>query len=113
MQELYGQCHGASVMLHGGAGAPDPKTSDTVKIATVALRAIGRAALTNLKAGKHPLDVVVDCLKAMELDEQFNAGRGSALQADGQARLTAALMDGSRSSFSAVISASYLVHPSV
>jgi L-asparaginase len=65
-----------------------------------------------LTAGMDPLGVVVECLKAMEASERFNAGRGSALQADGLARLTAAIMDGDRQSFSGVISAQYLTHPS-
>ncbi len=113
MQQLYGQCHGATVILHGGAGAPDPQRSNAVNKATIALRAIAQTALKSLKSGRDPLDVVVDCLKEMELDEQFNAGKGAALQADGQARLTAALMDGPKSTFSAVISTSYISHPSV
>lgn len=113
MQELYGQCRGAMVLLHGGAAATDPSGQAAVNTATVALRAIAVKALASLKEGTQPLDVVVGCLQAMELDELFNAGRGAALQADGQARLTAALMDGPKQTFSGVISASYLTHPSL
>jgi L-asparaginase len=101
------------LLLHGGAGTMDPKSPDALKRATAALRRVGTAGIAALAAGREPLDVVVDCLKGMELDELFNAGRGSALQADGQARLTAALMDGSRQAFSGVISAHYILHPSV
>ena len=113
MLELYGQCRGAMVLLHGGAGGQDPKSPDALQRATAALRTIARHAISRLQAGENPLDVTVECLKAMELDEQFNAGRGAALQADGQARLTAALMEGGESKFSGVISVSYLTHPSI
>lgn len=113
MQELYGQCRGAMVVLHGGAASTDPSGHAAINAATAALRAIAQRALAALKEGKSPLDVVVDCLKSMELDEQFNAGRGAALQADGQARLTAALMDGPKQTFSGVISSSYIAHPSL
>ena len=112
MREYYGQGRGAVIALHGGAGSQDPgkaalaqATAAVRKLALVGLEALNRRALA--------VDVVVNCLKGMELDEQFNAGRGSALQADGQARLTAALMDGSKSSFSGVISTSNVLHPSV
>lgn len=112
MQEHYGQCWGAMVLLHGGAGTMDPRSPDALKSATAALRAFARTACQDLGAGKDPLRVVVDALKAMESDPQFNAGKGAALQADGQARLTAALMDGGKLSFSGVISVSYTNHPS-
>ncbi len=81
--------------------------------ATAALRRIAARGMGLLRSGTAPLDVVVECLKDLEVDERFNAGRGASLQADGQARLTAALMDGPRLSFSGVISISYVLHPSV
>ena len=57
--------------------------------------------------------MVALALKGMELSERFNAGRGSALQADAQARLTAAMMDSQNNKFSGVISTSYISHPSL
>jgi L-asparaginase len=80
-------------------------TQDLIRIAA--------AGLESLKAATLPLDVVTDCLKALELNESFNAGKGAALQADGQARLTAALMHGPKSIFTSVMSASYITHPSM
>jgi L-asparaginase len=111
MRSLYGQCHGAMILLHGGAGPQDPSGEGLLR-ATASLQAIAASGLKELKNGTEALDVVVHCLVGLELDEQFNAGRGAALQADGQARLTAALMDGHRGTFSGVISARYLNHPS-
>lgn len=111
MRSLYGQCHGTMIILHGGAGPQDP-SGEGLRLATDSLRKIAENGLKQLKSGTEALDVVVACLVGMELDPQFNAGIGAALQADGQARLTAALMDGHRGTFSGVISAKYLSHPS-
>lgn len=112
MQERYGQSHGAVIALHGGAGSWDPKDS-AIKSATEALAAIARDCLAALAQSMAPLDVVVQAVKAMELDPRFNAGRGATFQADAQARLTAALMDGPKLTFSGVIAASYMTHPSL
>jgi L-asparaginase len=57
--------------------------------------------------------VLTDVLVKLEDDPQFNAGLGSALQSDGQTRLTAAVMDGERQSFSGVISCSSIRNPSL
>jgi L-asparaginase len=65
-----------------------------------------------LAAPTDPLKVAVQCCELMESDPAFNAGVGSALQADGLARLSAALMDGRERRFSGVINVSYLSHPS-
>ncbi len=112
MQELYGQCRGAMVLLHGGAGTMDPRSPEALKSATEALRAFAKTAVASLGAGKDPMQVVVAALKALESDPQFNAGKGAALQSDGQARLTSALMNGLKGTFSGVISVSYTNHPS-
>lgn len=113
MRELYGQCHGSTVLLHGGAGTRDPKSPEAVTAATAALKRFGEEALNALTQGSDPFDVLVTALKRMEDDPQFNAGFGSALQFDGQARLTAAVMDGRAQTFSGVISCSYIRNPGV
>lgn len=112
MQEIFGHCNGAFIMLHGGAGLQDP-SGDAIRRGTEALRSYVVRGHQLLSEGKLGLDVVTACLQMMEDDPQFNAGCGAALQADGQARLTAALMDGDRQAFSGVISVSYLKNPSL
>jgi L-asparaginase len=111
MLEVYGQCQGSLVLLHGGAGGQDPKALDSVSRATAALKVIAAAACKDLDAGMDPMQVLTDVLAKLEDDPQFNAGTGSALQSDGQVRLTAALMDGERQSFSGVISCSFVKNP--
>lgn len=89
----------------------DP-TFKGLRRASNALRRIAEQGMQKLYAGATPIETVVFLLKELELDELFNAGRGAALQSDGQARLTAALMDSERKAFSGVIGAQYLIHPS-
>jgi L-asparaginase len=113
MRELYGQCHGAVVLLHGGAGGQDPKSADSISKATAALKLFAVAAKEALDSGIDPMQVLTDVLVKLEDDPQFNAGLGSALQSDGQTRLTAAIMDGERQSFSGVISCSSIKNPSL
>jgi L-asparaginase len=48
----------------------------------------------------------------MEIEEEFNAGYGSAVQADGIIRVTASYMDGTNHKFSGVINCEGFVHPS-
>ena len=113
MPIMHGKSQGLMILLHGGAGNQDPKGPTALAAATAALRQIADEGLARLKAGDKPIDVVVYCLQAMESDPQFNAGVGSSLQADGIARLTAAIMDGQKQTFSGVIGATNLRHPSL
>lgn len=96
------------LLLHGGAGPMDP-SAEGMKKASLGLR---QAAEASLKSGAHDLALIVRSLEHLEDDPQFNAGYGAALQADGKPRLTAAVMDGKRQSFSGVISISDVRHPS-
>ena len=111
MQEFFGHCNGPLILLHGGAGIQDPK-AEGLESATAELKGFAERGFRSLLAGRVPIDVVSECLSYMEDSESFNAGLGAALQRDGQARLTAAMMDGTKQSFSGVISASYIRNPS-
>jgi L-asparaginase len=86
----------------------DP-SADGMRKASKALR---KAAEDSLKSGARDMALVVRSLEHLEDDPQFNAGYGAALQADGKPRLTAAVMDGKKQSFSGVISVSDVRHPS-
>jgi L-asparaginase len=111
LAHTFGECGGPLVLLHGGAGPMDPTALGFAQAVTN-LSAIGKRAQRMLARGARARDVASQCCYYMELDPIFNAGVGSALQADGVARLSAALMDGSRQRFSGVVGASYLSHPS-
>ncbi len=110
MTQFYGQSPKPFLIVHGGAGSQDP-TGSWLDQATQDIIRIAREAAQQLKSPA-PLDSVEKALAGMEASEHFNAGLGSALQADGQARLTAALMDGTPQKFSGVISITNVKHPS-
>jgi L-asparaginase len=111
MREISGERSGPLVLLHGGAGPMDP-TRAGMRHAVAKLGAIGRRALGMLSDGASAVRVASECCRQMELEPTFNAGVGSALQADGMARVSAAVMDGARQRFSGIVAASYLSHPS-
>ena len=89
--------------------APDP---EKVLSAALSLGAIAERCFAEL-ASRPVCEVVVSALKALEEDPQFTAGRGFPLQSDGEIRVSAAVMDGSRQSFSGVINALNVKHPSL
>jgi L-asparaginase len=89
----------------------DP-SSEWVNKATQILIDIGRSVIPFLKNPDDRLTPIVKSLESMERAPEFNAGYGSALQSDGQARVSAAVMDGVTQSFSGVIGATNLMHPS-
>jgi len=111
MSFYSGHSEGRLLIVHGGASS---RPTDVVKLrsAVLALEAITQASCDELNRSG-VLDAVVSALRAMEADPQFNAGLGGAIQADGQVRVSAGLMDGTRQSFSGVINALEVMHPSV
>lgn len=112
MRNESGQCQGPQLILHGGAGPMDPE-GDRIVTATGALRDIAAALFEDLKFGREAREVALECVKAMERHEMFNAGRGSAMQRDGGIRMSAAFMDGNLQSFSGVMGVESVLHPSV
>ncbi len=85
------------LVIHGGAGVLDEnemkeagtKTADYEEALAAALRA-GWAAMREGTS----VDGVEQAIRSMEDSSLFNAGKGAALSADGQARLDAAIMEG-------------------
>lgn len=107
------------LILHGGAGGPisakDGSASDG--------QDLGRPAQIRKKISKilrlayqrlvrtDALEAVTYAVRLLEDDPYFNAGTGSQLQADGRARLSASVMDGSRQRFAAVINLERIKNP--
>lgn len=98
------------LIIHGGAGRAlrDPARGPVVRDA---LRRIISEVYPALEQGASAMDVVRHACRLLEDDPNFNAGRGAVLQADGQIRLSAAIMDGGRQSFSGVINANRVQFP--
>ncbi|QGM94030.1 isoaspartyl peptidase/L-asparaginase [Methylocystis rosea] len=78
-----------SLMIHGGAGAiRDPHRYEG------SLRAIVESGASLLAKGSPALEAVLHCVALLEDDPLFNAGRGSVLNAEGDALCDASIMDG-------------------
>lgn len=107
----HGHCAEPFYICHGGAGPMDP-SHGWVATATEAIVKLMRQH-RDLLERPDPLDCVIASLGSMELDPLFNAGIGSALQKDGKARLSAAVMSSKSGKFSGVIGATDLAHPSM
>jgi beta-aspartyl-peptidase (threonine type) len=93
-----------AIAIHGGAGrivrgrVPEARDAEL----RAALLRVLAAARAQLEGGVAALDVVQAAVAALEDDPLFNAGRGSALTAEGRVELDAALMDGAARSAGAV-----------
>jgi L-asparaginase len=110
MQFLSGTSQGPLLIVHGGAPSRVLESADVLAAAR-SLESIVEGCFREW-AGRSPCEVVVEALQALEADPQFNAGLGAAIQSDGEIRVSAAVMDGSRQSFSGVINALRVQHPS-
>ena len=87
---------GPSLALHGGAGGRVEEMTPAARAQhEQGLLAAYRAGWQVLAAGGGALDAVCASVEILENDPQFNAGRGAALTATGQAELDASVMTGS------------------
>lgn len=104
---------GPAVVIHGGARttareeAPDGRAEKKAELAQIAA-----ASYSLLAKGASAKEVALHAIHLLEETPSFNAGRGSSLQCDGQARLSASLMDGATERFSAVALVTHIIHPS-
>ena len=89
------------LVIHGGAGSLEGKTADAQNIHQSLCR-IWEETFELLKK-KTAEEAVIYGIRLLEDDPVFNAGTGSKLQADGEVRMSAALMDGVKNRFSGVI----------
>ncbi len=80
-----------SLILHGGAGAPDPTQHDERERG---LRRAFDAAWAILQQHGSALDAVVRAVSELENEPTFNAGIGSCLTEDGDIEMDASVMEG-------------------
>lgn len=98
------------LIIHGGAGST-AESKGGVEPTRRSLYAVIEAVYPMLLEGESAIAAVVKACQMLEDDPRFNAGTGSVLQSDGQIRMSAALMDGDRQSFSGVINVARVQHP--
>lgn len=98
------------LIIHGGAGS---SLQGKGGLATVrrSLHTVVEQTYASLLAGADAQTAVVLGCQLLEDDPRFNSGTGSVLQSDGQIRMSAGLMNGSKQSFSGVINVSQVQHP--
>jgi L-asparaginase / beta-aspartyl-peptidase len=84
-----------TIVIHGGAGADPNEISRPDRVATESrLQSVLRRGRQRLADGAAGIDVVEEAIVSLEDDPVFNAGRGAALNTDGEAELDAAVMQG-------------------
>lgn len=96
------------ILIHGGAGLL--RSEERQAAIAQALSSISEAAWPTLCAAGARA-AVVHAVQLLEDNPLFNAGLGSKLQADGVARLSASLCDGTRQRFSGVVNVEGLANP--
>ena len=115
MQE-FGQSNSKPVMLiHGGAG-PRTDAEESIALWTRVreqLALIANKYWPKVQGGLRAIDAVSQINGELELLPDFNAGKGSFLQMDGQARMSASLMGSEKGKFSGVHLVSRLLQPSL
>ncbi len=96
------------LLIHGGAGGLRPEERQAA--IAQALSSISESTWPTLCAAGARA-AVVHAVQQLEDNPLFNAGIGSKLQADGAARLSASLCDGTRQRFSGVVNVEGLANP--
>jgi beta-aspartyl-peptidase (threonine type) len=80
-----------ALALHGGATEIEPDEEEAYRAGCLRALEAGRAVLSG---GGPALDAVVAAVCVLEDDPTFNAGNGSARNADGEVEMCSAIMDG-------------------
>ena len=104
---------GWAIAIHGGAGESEWEHMDAATTAAYhdsLAKALAAGSAVLQKHGK-ALDAVAAAVKVLEDNPLFNAGRGSAFDADGKNEMDAALMDGATLSAGSVASVRFTRHP--
>jgi beta-aspartyl-peptidase (threonine type) len=102
-----------ALAIHGGAGAM-PRNSVSNERAQeygVSLALALDAGFAILDRGGTSLDAVTTCVRMLEDDPLFNAGRGAALTRDGWVELDAAVMTGAKQKAGAVAAVRHVKNP--
>ncbi len=97
------------LIIHGGAGSLEGKVVEAKEMHD-SLCHIWEDSFVILQKGSAE-EAVRHAIRMLEDDPIFNAGTGSKLQADGEVRMSSALMDGTNNRFSGVINIQNIRNP--
>lgn len=95
-----------SLMVHGGAGLITNQQEYEAVLKDILVQ-----GQEMLQGGSSALDVVERCVRSMEDNPIFNAGRGSVLNENGKVELDASIMNGSDMSAGAIAAVSNIKNP--
>ena len=101
------------IAIHGGAGVIDRSRMTTERESSYhhGLSIAIDVGYAILERGGSSLDAVVEAVRLLEDDPQFNAGRGAVLTHEGEAELDASLMDGAGPRAGAVAGIRHVKNP--
>jgi L-asparaginase / beta-aspartyl-peptidase len=97
-----------AIIVHGGASTVEPGQEEAYRRGVLAALDAGWAVL---ERGGDACAATEAAIRSMEADETFNAGRGSALNAEGEVEMDAALMEGKDLRYGALTGGRTLRHP--
>jgi L-asparaginase len=95
------------LIIHGGLS---PFNDDTLQDKQQKMSSILEQSYQQLLKST-AMEAVILAVKLMEDEDVFNAGYGSDLQADGEARLSASLINGSDNQFSGLVNIEHIKNP--
>jgi len=99
------------LIVHGGAGNVNSIPADELKVIQKKIHAILAAGEDMLKQGASSLDVVTYCATELENAAEFNAGKGSVMDCNGEFSMDAAIMDGRDINAGAVCGVRFIKNP--
>jgi L-asparaginase len=97
------------LIIHGGAGQMEGSMCSFKDYHKALIKIIQKTYPTLLQEGSRA--AVIQCVRALEDNPMFNAGKGSKLQRDGQVRMCAAIMSSDDNKFSGVVNIRNVRHP--
>jgi beta-aspartyl-peptidase (threonine type) len=102
-----------AIAIHGGAGVIDPSQMTPEREASyrAGLAAALDAGYAFLERGQASVEAVLEAVRILEDDPQFNAGCGAALTHEGEAELDASIMDGAGPRAGAVAGIRHVKNP--
>lgn len=100
------------LLIHGGAGdITDARVPGKIEGMKKALRSAIEHLLPSNGGEGSSLDAVEAAVRAMECDENFNAGYGACLNLDGKAEVEASIMEGEKLRAGCVTLLHDIMHP--
>jgi L-asparaginase / beta-aspartyl-peptidase len=100
-----------AIVIHGGAGPDSDYIRENIAGYKKGLRMSLAAGYKILESGGSAIDAVEEAVRSLEENYLFNAGRGSALNKNGQVEMDASIMDGANIKAGAVAMVKNVRHP--